>query len=381
MKSKVALVQCGSYEPDEVRKAVSRGLELIGGASTFVKPEEKILLKVNLLVGDIPEKCVNTHPNVFRAVAELFAAEGAILQYGDSPGHGAPLAAAKKSGIATVAEEMNIEMADFKDGREVFFGEGKQNKKFFIANGILDSDGVISLPKMKTHGLEMFTGAVKNQFGCVVGMRKGEFHVKLPDATDFAKMLVDLNSFVKPRLYIMDGIVAMEGNGPRGGTPRPMNVLLFSTDPIALDATACRMINLNPLFVPTTLVGAETGAGNYKEEDIEIVGDVLKDFICMDFNVERSPVKTVKKGKMMQFLNDRLVPKPFILIEKCTQCGTCVNSCPVEGKAVNWADGDKTKAPVYDYSKCIKCYCCQEMCPESAIFLKDPLIIKVGKIF
>ena len=374
MKSKVALVQCGSYEPDEVRQAVSRGLELIGGASTFVKTGEKILLKVNLLVGDLPEKCVNTHPNVFRAVAELLADEGAILQYGDSPGHGAPIAAARKCGIAGVAEEMDIEMADFKDGREVFFGEGNQNKKFFIANGILDSDGVISLPKMKTHGLERFTGAVKNQFGCVVGIRKGEFHVKLPDATDFAKMLVDLNSFVKPRLYIMDGIVAMEGNGPRGGTPRPMNVLLFSTDPIALDATACRMINLNPLFVPTTLVGAETGAGNYKEEDIEIVGDVLKDFICPDFNVVRSPVKTVKKGKMMQFLNDRLVPKPFILIEKCTQCGTCVNSCPVEGKAVNWANGDKTKAPVYDYSKCIKCYCCQEMCPEKAIHVVTPPI-------
>jgi len=381
MKSKVALVQCGSYEPDEVRQAVSKGLELIGGAGAFVKPGEKILLKVNLLVGDFPEKCVNTHPNVFRAVAELFADEGAILQYGDSPGHGTPLAAAKKSGIAEAAKELNIELADFKDGREVFFEEGNQNKKFFIANGILDSDGVISLPKMKTHGLERFTGAVKNQFGCVVGIRKGEFHVKLPDATDFAKMLVDLNSFVKPRLYIMDGIVAMEGNGPRGGTPRPMNVLLFSTDPIALDATASRLINLNPLFVPTTLVGAETGAGNYKEEDIEIVGDVLKNFICMDFNLERSPVKTVKKGKMMQFLNDRLVPKPFILIEKCTQCGTCVNSCPVEGKAVNWADGDKTKAPVYDYSKCIKCYCCQEMCPESAIILKDPIIIKVGKLF
>jgi uncharacterized protein (DUF362 family)/NAD-dependent dihydropyrimidine dehydrogenase PreA subunit len=297
------------------------------------------------------------------------------------PVFGAPYAAAKKCGIAGVAEEMTIELADFKDGREIFFGKGNQNKKFFIANGILDADGIISLPKMKTHGLERFTGAVKNQFGCIVGMRKGEFHVKLPDPTDFAKMLVDLNSFVKPRLYIMDGIMAMEGNGPRGGTPRAMNVLLFSTDPIALDATASRLINLNPLFVPTTLVGAETGAGNYKEEDIEIVGDSMKDFICMDFNVERTPVKTVKKGRMMQFINDRIVPKPFILIEKCTQCGTCVNSCPVEGKAVNWSNGDKTKAPVYDYTKCIKCYCCQEMCPESAIILKDPVIIKVGKLF
>lgn len=381
MKSKVAIVRCNSYNQQEVNQAISRGLELLGGVRTFIKAEEKILLKVNLLAGDVPEKCVTTHPAVFRAVAEHFLAAGAYLNYGDSPGFGSSGAAAKKAGITDEADELKLEAADFKEGREVFFEEGHQNKKFFIANGVLDCDGLISLPKMKTHGLERFTGAVKNQFGCVVGMRKGEFHVKLPDATDFAKMLVDLNSYVKPRLYIMDGIIAMEGNGPRGGTPRPMNVLLFSTDPIALDATACRMINLNPLFVPTTLIGAETGAGNYKEEDIELVGDALKDFVCMDFNVERSPVKSAKKSRMIQFLNNRIVAKPYILEDKCTQCGTCVQSCPVEGKAVNWLDGDKTKAPVYDYSKCIKCYCCQEMCPESAILLKEPLIIKVGKLF
>ena len=175
--------------------------------------------------------------------------------------------------------------------------------------------------------------------------------------------------------------MAMEGNGPRGGTPRAMNVLLFSTDPVALDATASRMINLNPLYVPTTLVGGQTGAGTFNEEEIEIVGDVLKDFICMDFNVERTPVKTVKKNSVNTFLKNRLIAKPVIIEEKCTQCGTCVHSCPVEGKAINWLDGDKTKAPVYDYKKCIRCYCCQEMCPESAIVLKDPVIIKVGKIF
>ncbi len=381
MKSKVAIVRCSSYNTEDVRKAVSRGMELMGGAETFVSQGEKILLKVNLLVGEVPEKCVNTHPAVFRAVAEMFAAKGAIVQYGDSPGFGAPHAAAKKSGIADVAEEMKLEEADFKEGREVFFEQGNQNKSFYIANGVLDADGLISLPKMKTHGLERFTGAIKNQFGCVVGMRKGEFHVKLPDATDFARMLVDLNSFVKPRLYIMDGIMAMEGNGPRGGTPRAMNALLFSTDPVALDATASRMINLNPLYVPTTLVGGQTGAGTFKEEEIEIVGDALKDFICMDFNVERTPVKTVKKNSVNSFLKNRLIAKPVIQEDKCTQCGTCVQSCPVEGKAINWLNGDKTKAPVYDYKKCIRCYCCQEMCPESAIVLKDPVIIKVGKIF
>ena len=378
MKSKVALVRCSSYEPDEVRQAVSRGLDLIGGAGAFVKPDEKILLKVNLLVGDVPDKCVTTHPEVFRSVAALFSAEGAIIQYGDSPGHGAPHAVAKKAGIADVAEALHIELADFKEGREIFFEQGRQNKKFDIANGVLDADGLISLPKMKTHGLERFTGSIKNQFGTVVGMRKGEFHVKLPDATDFAKMLVDLNNFIKPRLYIMDGIVAMEGNGPRGGTPRPMQVLLFSTDPVALDATACRLINLNPLYVPTTVIAHETGAGTYLKEEIEIVGDELNDLICSDFVVDRTPVKSVKKNSVLLFVSNRLVPKPMIITEKCTQCGTCVNSCPVEGKAVNWLKGDHTKPPVYDYQKCIRCYCCQEMCPESAIVLQTPIIRKIG---
>ncbi len=381
MKSKVALVRCNSYDLSEVRQAVSRGIELIGGAGNFVKSGEKIVLKVNLLAGDIPEKCVTTHPSVFWAVAELFANEGAIISYGDSPGFGTPFATAKKAGLTDVAEEINIELADFKEGKEIFFETGKQNKKFFIANGVLESDGLISLPKLKTHGLEKFTGCIKNQFGCVVGMRKAEFHVKLPTAIDFAKMIVDLNNFINPRLYILDGIIAMEGNGPRGGTPKPMNVLLFSTDPVALDATACRLIDLNPVLVPTTIIASETGTGTYFEEEIEILGDEQKSFINTDFVVDRTPVRITNKKKIIQFLNNHLVPKPVIIFEKCTKCGTCVNSCPVEGKAVNWFDGDHLKVPTYNYDKCIRCYCCQELCPESAIVLKDPLIRKVSKIF
>ncbi|MDP4225130.1 MAG: DUF362 domain-containing protein [Bacteroidota bacterium] len=377
MNSKVAIVRCNSYELDEVRKAVKKGIALIGGAGKFVKEGEKIVLKVNLLAAEAPEKCVTTHPSVFQSVAEIFSAEGAILRYGDSPGFGSPGGTAKKAGITEVAGGMNIPLADFKEGREVFFAEGKQNKKFYIANGILDADGVISLPKMKTHGLERFTGAVKNQFGCIVGMRKAEFHAKLPDPFDFTRMLIDLNAFIKPRLFIMDGIIAMEGNGPRGGTPRPMNVLLFSADPVALDATACRMINLKPENVPTTLIGSEAGLGTFSGDEIELVGDELKSFLQPDFVVDRSPVKAAQKKKIYQFVNEQLVPKPVIIPEKCTKCGTCIASCPVEGKAVNWPDGDHTKVPVHDYDKCIKCYCCQEMCPQSAIVLKDPFLRKI----
>ena len=138
-----------------------------------------------------------------------------------------------------------------------------RTREFVIANGTLDCDGIISLPKLKTHGRRM-TGCVKNQFGCIPGALKGEFHVKLASAIDFARMLVDLNSFLKPRLYVMDGIIAMEGKTHLGGKARPMKGL-FSTDPIALDATVCSLIDIDPeKFIPTIYLGVNVKNGNRK---------------------------------------------------------------------------------------------------------------------
>jgi uncharacterized protein (DUF362 family)/Pyruvate/2-oxoacid:ferredoxin oxidoreductase delta subunit len=372
--SEVALVRCESYEIEEVRKALARALELLGGAAAFVSPGEKILLKPNWLSADPPEKCVTTHPAVFRAVAEQLQSAGAVLSYGDSPGFQSPEAAAKRTGVAAAAAELGIPPADFKSGREVFFAEGKQNKRFTIANGVLDSDGVVSLPKMKTHGFQRVTGAVKNQFGCVPGPRKGEFHVRVPDAGEFARMLVDLNAFIHPRLYVMDAVMAMEGNGPRGGTPRRMNALLLSSDPIALDATMCRMMNLDPALALTVRMGAAMGAGTYLADEIEILGDDLNDFIAPDFRVDRGPARTVKPSGGLQAVRNRLVPRPYIVADKCVKCGVCVNMCPVSPKAVDWHDGDRSHPPTYRYDRCIRCYCCQELCPESAIHLRVPLL-------
>jgi|ERR1035437_3084598 uncharacterized protein (DUF362 family)/NAD-dependent dihydropyrimidine dehydrogenase PreA subunit len=375
--SKVALIRCESYDYDEVKKAVVRGLELIGGAEKFVKSGQKVLLKPNLLVGELPGKCVNTHHTVFRAVAEIFKETGARLSYGDSPAIGSTASAARKCGIQAVAEELGIAEANFKTAVEVFYEKGVQNKKFFIAKAITDTDAVISLPKLKTHAFEKFTGSVKNQFGCIPGVRKGEYHIKLPDANHFAQMLVDLNNFVKPVLYVMDGIFAMEGNGPRGGKPRKMNILLFSDDPIALDATVCRLIDLNPEYVPTVTLGRASGAGTYLEDEIELAGDDFNIFRQNNFDIDRSPLKPYKAKGFMSFLNNRFVPKPFIIKEKCVACGVCISMCPMEPKSVDWSDDDKNKPPVHNYKTCIRCFCCQELCPESAIELKFPLARRI----
>jgi Pyruvate/2-oxoacid:ferredoxin oxidoreductase delta subunit len=239
---------------------------------------------------------------------------------------------------------------------------------------VLESDGVISLPKLKTHAFEKFTGCIKNQFGCIPGLLKAEFHVKLPDADDFARMLVDLDRLVHPRLYIMDGIHAMEGNGPRGGTPKKMNVLLFSEDPVALDATACRLINVDPALVPTTRFGQEFGHGTFELNKIELLGDPFSSFMTDDFAIDRSPIKPFKTKGILKFLNAAVVPKPVINKKKCVKCGMCVKICPAHPKAVNWENGNTTKPPAHNYSLCIRCYCCQEVCPEKAISIKKPLL-------
>ncbi len=373
--SKVAVVKCDSYDYKEVHNAMGKALDLIGALSLF-KANEKILLKPNLLAADTPEKCSVTHFQVFRAVGQLLQGTGALLSYGDSPGINSPETAAKKSLIASAAEELGIPLADFHNGVEAINQNAVQNKKFVIAKGVMEADGLVSISKLKSHGFARMTGAIKNQFGCVPGVLKGEFHVKVPNAIEFSKMLVDLNLLLRPRLYVMDAIIAMEGNGPRSGTPRKMGMILVSTDPVALDATVCRIINLNPEYVPTITYGEEMGLGRYQESLIELVGDDIEQFKVNDFKVVREPITPYTDNRLVRIVKGVIVPKPYIAESKCVKCGICVNVCPVKEKALKF-DKANMKIPQYDYKKCIRCYCCQELCPEGAIKLKKPILRKI----
>ena len=378
MKSRVAVVTCEGYYYPRVLEAVKRGIDLLGGVSQFAAAEENILLKPNLLAGEAPEKAVTTHPAVFRAVAEVFKEAGANVSYGDSPGLAQPQRAAAKAGLYRVAQELSLPLADFKDGSWMPFPEAQISKTLKIAAGVLACDGLVSLPKLKTHGFTRLTGAVKNQFGCVPGLVKGEYHVKMPDIFDFSRVLVEINLFIKPRLCIMDAVIAMEGNGPRSGDPFPVKALIMSTDPAALDATACRLIHLNPQHVPYLPIAREAGLGTHLAEEIELVGDDIAPMIRKDFNVVRKPPhRYVSTEDFPTFLKRLISPKPVINYNACIRCGECIKICPVKQKAVNWDKEEKDRKPVYNYDLCIRCYCCQEICPSRAITVKVPLLGRI----
>ena len=180
MKSRVAVVRCETYETEKVYKAVKKGFELLGGIESFVSTGEKILIKPNLLVGRSPEKHATTHPSVFEGVVRVLTEKGYNVSYGDSPGFGRPEKAAELCRLKPVADKYQIPFLEFDKGKSVDYPDGHQCKKFDIAQGVLDSDAIISLPKMKAHQLTRITGAVKNQFGCVYGLNKTGFHFPMP---------------------------------------------------------------------------------------------------------------------------------------------------------------------------------------------------------
>lgn len=377
MKSKVILLPCEEYEEENIYTLLKKALELLGGIESLIKKEEKILLKPNLLKRAEVEKAVITHPVVVGAFARILREKGyQNLVLADSCGHGTTKAVIKGTGMDTYLEKYEIPAIDYSQGISVKYPQGVQAKEFVIPKELLESDCVISLCKMKTHALERVTGAVKNSYGFIYGLHKAKGHTLYPSADSFARMLVDLNKYVAPRLYIMDGIVAMEGNGPGSGDPTPMKVMLVSKDPVALDSVFCRLVHLKPEMVPTNYHGEKMGLGTWKEEEIELLtpeGEIsmteaVSRYGNPSFNVDRTEVRHNIWTKMAGALK-LFQKKPYIDEAHCIRCGICVKSCPVPGKAVDFQKG-RDKPPVYDYRKCIRCFCCQEMCPEKAIKVK-----------
>jgi len=365
----VSIIKCETYKIRRVYESVREAVDLVGGLKKIVKPGQNVLLKINLLSAQPPEKAVTTHPLVVGAMVKLIKEIGANPWVGDAAPSGGVWGkdAFEVAGIRGIVEKEGGEIVNFsRIGYEKIKVPGaKQLKEIYIAKPILQADVVISLPKLKTHELTFLTGAVKNFFGCVPSSDRLRAH-GLAREEKFAQAVVDIYSVCRASFSLMDAIVAMEGEGPSAGDPVKVGVLLASPDPVSLDIVASQITGFKPSDILTSVDAIERGIGPSNFEDIKIVGNKINEVIKLDF---KKP--STYRGKIKRALIRAFTPVamrffrtfPAVNNSICEKCGVCKKNCPVGAIEIN-------PYPEFNYDKCIQCFCCYELCPFQAIYIK-----------
>lgn len=378
-KVKVSIVK---VENDDVQNAVKRAIELLGGLEQFIGHTDDVLLKPNLLSAPENEEVkakIRTDPRVVETLADMVVKLDKRVLIGDSSGAGqtgGTRAAIKRSGYLEIGEKSEkIQVRSLEQhGPTRVEINGKKLKEANISKEFLDYKAVINIPKMKTHGLALYTGAIKNLYGTICGADKTRIHSLGATFTGFAQCLVDLYAYEKTRikLNVMDAIIALEGMGPgAGGTPVKMNLILASEDAVALDAVAFRIMGSNPKIVPTIRFAAEQGLGVMNLEDIEIVGEKIEDH-KRKFKLPR--IAFFGRIPFAKFSNIIFeVPK---YIEGCTGCRNCEKACPEKVITIT-KNKNGHFTPKIDYDGCISCFTCIEICPEACYKTKNKNTLKI----
>jgi uncharacterized protein (DUF362 family)/Pyruvate/2-oxoacid:ferredoxin oxidoreductase delta subunit len=354
----VSVVTCETYEIEVVRQALAGLLEPLGGLGRFVRPGMEVLLKPNLLTAAAPKRAVSTHPAIVQAVAELVQQAGGTVLIGDSPA--GPLKNAPvawwKSGLTEVAARTGARLIPFED----VTWERFEGRDYFIARPVREVDLLINLPKLKTHMLTLYTGAVKNLFGTIPGTRKRELHFQAPGVQDFSSILVDVLELVRPGLTIMDGVLGQEGNGPGlSGTPHEYGCLVASPDPVALDAVMTREMGYRRGEVLHVAEAGARGLGASRLDQVSIRGsrgalDLGKVCLPRPRWFFRAPAWAAAPLRSITRL------RPQLKDTACIGCGKCTEACPRDVITPG-------QPPTFDLDRCIGCLCCAEVCPQGAI--------------
>lgn len=271
-QSRVAILNAASYDRDLTSVILdgikSFGLDVVG---------RRVLLKPNLVEYE-RDTVINTHPAVIGAAIEAFLRLGAKeVKVGEGPGHrrdtdGLLLA----SGLYPFLKDTKTQFVDLNldDIRRVplqsdFMGIDS----LCFADTVLQADLFVSMPKLKTHHWAGLTLSMKNLFGIVPGVKYG-WPKNFLHWHGISESIVDINSTIRSHFTIVDGIVGMEGNGPIQGTPKPVGLLVFGDDPVAVDATCARVAGLNPEKIDY-LMKAGRFLGNVNETCILQLGEAL----------------------------------------------------------------------------------------------------------
>lgn len=378
--TKVALLACDSYTLPMLKERIGQAMTLIGFEPSIFNGA-KVALKPNLLSAVSGNSAVVTHPLFFRAASEIVLENGGRPILIESPAVASLNAVLDKTGYEAIVQDLAIEVASSGRIKSLSFPAGKVFRHFEVAGELLDADFVLNMPKFKTHNLTYVTGAVKNLFGFVPGMRKSQMHMRFPDHDEFSEQLLDLYGAVDHAmgrsggiLHLMDAVVALEGQGPgSSGTPRKMGAMLVGKDGVALDYVATRVAGLDVSRVATITRGLDRGFSVSGPEEIEIVGESIDHLKIVGF----VPADSTGSAHLLRWLassktaRDLFIARPEPEEDRCILCYECMGICPA-GAIGHARPG--TGVPVIDYRKCIHCFCCSEICPEAAICLRRGIL-------
>ncbi|MHB8910463.1 MAG: DUF362 domain-containing protein [Syntrophales bacterium] len=358
------IVRQATYEDAVLRPLIFQMMETMGGAE--ITRGSRVLIKPNLLSPAAPHQAILTHPAIIRIVAEYLLDKGAKVLVADSPAIGSFEKILQMGGIRDALQGLDVACRPFQHSVKIDIGE--PFGAIEIAEEAVRADTIINLAKLKTHSQMLLTLAAKNLFGCIVGYRKPEWHMRAGvDRKMFARLLVQLARTIRPSFNILDGVVALEGDGPgRGGVPKTLGVLMAGRDPFAVDLTVCRMLGLDPCKVPLLKAAAESESFPVETEIDGILPEIR------GFRLPRLTPLIYGPRFLHGFIRRQLLQRPVCDGTLCRMCGECGKICPAEAIA---SDEQSLR---FDYDRCIRCYCCIEICPFGALRTAETT---AGRIF
>jgi len=370
--SEVSIVKCFSYDEDLVFRKLKELISNLGGIEKFIKKGERILLKPNLVSPKEPERAITTHPAVLKAIIKLVKEAGAVPYVGDSPigsfeknGSGRLMKIDKfweRTGIKKVCDEEEAKMVSFESSGVKEFNSSLKKIKIHISRKIFEFDAVINLPKLKTHSLTLLTGAIKNLFGTVPGIRKAEYHKQAVTPKNFSYILVDIFEIVGPKLNIVDGITAMDGDGPSNGRVIKPGILVAGGDALSVDVILADILGIKKEKIEYLKIAMERGLGEGEKERIFVKGEKLDSVKIRDSKKPKNFYMYYIPQWLMDFLGKFVWARPKINKNTCIKCKKCMLNCPMEAIYIC----EDTTLEI-DYSKCINCLCCQESCEYSSV--------------
>jgi len=256
-------------------ETVFKALDLLGEeVKDAVKDAARVLIKVNLISTKTYETGVTTDPLVVDALIckfKEFHGEVAVIE-ADATSTDADKAY-KATGLDKICESNDVKFINLSKEKErvkLPIPNHEVLKEIEVPKILLDS-AIISAAKMKTHEETVVTLGMKNMFGLLPEKQKSKFH-----SLGIDKVIVDINTVLKPKLTVIDGFYALEGPGPIRGNPVKMDLIIAGRDPVATDATTCRIMDIDPHEVYHIRRAYEKGFGEIDSAKIRVVGERIE---------------------------------------------------------------------------------------------------------